>query len=449
MKEYFDLNIEKVLEHWSVSFAVREFISNAFDEQLLTGTKPINVYKEDNIWHIRDYGRGIQSKHFSQNEDQEKLAAKNLIGKFGVGLKDALAVLNRHNTKVQIVSRFSNVCTELYPKGNFGIKTLHAVFDDNVDQTFVGTDIRLFNIDDEVIKEAKSFFLYFTGEKPLEATKNGEIYLPSSTPAIYVNGLQIAQEENFLFSYNITNINTNLKKALNRERSNVGRTAYADSVKSILLKSSEQKVLDYLVKDLKNYVSGNQKDESTWIDVASYAAETLDKTNRYIFVSASAPLDTNQREIAKSTGREIVTLPDNILVKLEKKIFTFDNAIHEYNESFEFDEVSYENLSFSEKNVFNHVKKMRDFFEKYSNLRILPKVTIVKSLGLTILANGVWDGTQIWINRSTLKDERQFIECVSHEFAHSLHNYNDNTREFENDLGEVFSYYGLYVMKNT
>lgn len=32
MKEYFDLNIEKVLEHWSVSFAVREFISNAFDD---------------------------------------------------------------------------------------------------------------------------------------------------------------------------------------------------------------------------------------------------------------------------------------------------------------------------------------------------------------------------------------------------------------------------------
>src|SRR5690554_6875133 len=106
MKKYFDLNIEKVLEHWSPSFAVREFISNALDEQILTKSKNIEVYKNDDIWIIKDYGRGIQSKHFSQNENQEKLKAKNLIGKFGVGLKDALAVLNRNDIDVKIVSKY-------------------------------------------------------------------------------------------------------------------------------------------------------------------------------------------------------------------------------------------------------------------------------------------------------------------------------------------------------
>jgi hypothetical protein len=34
----FDLNIEKVLEHWTVPFAIRELIANALDEQALTGT---------------------------------------------------------------------------------------------------------------------------------------------------------------------------------------------------------------------------------------------------------------------------------------------------------------------------------------------------------------------------------------------------------------------------
>ena len=29
----FDLNIEKVLEHWTVPFAIRELIANALDEQ--------------------------------------------------------------------------------------------------------------------------------------------------------------------------------------------------------------------------------------------------------------------------------------------------------------------------------------------------------------------------------------------------------------------------------
>ena len=34
----FDLNIEKVLENWDVSDALREIIANAIDEQLLTAT---------------------------------------------------------------------------------------------------------------------------------------------------------------------------------------------------------------------------------------------------------------------------------------------------------------------------------------------------------------------------------------------------------------------------
>ncbi len=34
----FDLNIEEVLEAWEVSHAIREVISNALDEQALSGS---------------------------------------------------------------------------------------------------------------------------------------------------------------------------------------------------------------------------------------------------------------------------------------------------------------------------------------------------------------------------------------------------------------------------
>ena len=44
----------------------------------------------------------------------------------------------------------------------------------------------------------------------------------------------MAEEETFLFSYDVTRFTTKLAKALNRERSNVGRSAYADRVKDIL-----------------------------------------------------------------------------------------------------------------------------------------------------------------------------------------------------------------------
>ena len=49
-----------------------------------------------------------------------------------------------------------------------------------------------------------------------------------------MKGLFVAEEPNFLFSYNITRLSAPLRRALNRERSNVGRSAYSDRVKAIL-----------------------------------------------------------------------------------------------------------------------------------------------------------------------------------------------------------------------
>ena len=97
MDNLFDLNIEKVLEHWGVEHAIREIIANALDEMTLTGTKEIEISYSDGVCHIRDYGRGLQYIHFTQNENKEKLVATNLIGKFGVGLKDALGVFYRNH----------------------------------------------------------------------------------------------------------------------------------------------------------------------------------------------------------------------------------------------------------------------------------------------------------------------------------------------------------------
>ena len=71
----FDLNIEEVLEAWEVSHAIREVISNALDEQALSGTKDIEIAKLDGDWVVRDFGRGLKIDHFTLNENKEKIAA--------------------------------------------------------------------------------------------------------------------------------------------------------------------------------------------------------------------------------------------------------------------------------------------------------------------------------------------------------------------------------------
>ena len=51
----FDLNIEKVLENWTVVHALREVIANALDEQALTGKPdPVIACDEAGAWHFRD-----------------------------------------------------------------------------------------------------------------------------------------------------------------------------------------------------------------------------------------------------------------------------------------------------------------------------------------------------------------------------------------------------------
>lgn len=99
-----------MLENWDVFHAVREIIANALDEQILTDTEDIIISRDDRgHWCIRDFGRGLRHEHFTMNENQEKLDHPGLIGKFGVGLKDALATFDRLGIETCIRSKFCDV----------------------------------------------------------------------------------------------------------------------------------------------------------------------------------------------------------------------------------------------------------------------------------------------------------------------------------------------------
>ena len=63
MTREFDLNIERVLENWTVAHALREVIANALDEQALTGTAEPQIYADaEGRWHIRDWGHGLREE---------------------------------------------------------------------------------------------------------------------------------------------------------------------------------------------------------------------------------------------------------------------------------------------------------------------------------------------------------------------------------------------------
>ena len=280
----FDLNIEQILENWEVRHGLREVIANALDEQILTGTAPVVIEKRGGTWFVRDGGRGIRYTHLTQNENQEKLDSPLVIGRFGIGLKDALATFERHGVKARIRSRFGTISTHKSAKHGFGdILTLHAVIEDPLDPAFVGTEFELEGVADKEMEAAKALFLKFSAEELLATTRFGQIIGRSSGPgAIYINGVKVAEEANFLFSYNITLLSAAIKKAINRERSHVGRTAYSDSVKKILLTSTNADVARKLAEDISRFQLGEMHDELAWIDVQEHAVRILNAQEKVL-----------------------------------------------------------------------------------------------------------------------------------------------------------------------
>src|ERR1700686_1111568 len=173
----FDLNIEEVLENWEVEHAIREIIANALDEQFISRTAEIEISKDDRgDWQIRDFGRGLQIEHFTLNESREKLTAlAGIIGKFGVGLKDALATFHRRGIDVHIRSSFGTFGLRQDHKYGFdNIVTLHVEYDDRPTDV-TGTEFVLRGATDMDMAKAKSLFLKFAGEAILETNTYGQI----------------------------------------------------------------------------------------------------------------------------------------------------------------------------------------------------------------------------------------------------------------------------------
>lgn len=450
----FDLNIEKILENWEVYHAIREIIANALDEQILTNTKDISIYKSnDGWWHIIDFGRGLNYHHLTQNENEEKLTNDKLIGRFGVGLKDALATLYRHGIKVQIISKYGIITLKEASKSGFDdIITLHAQIAPPQNPNMVGTDFCLLGCNVDDIEKAKSLFLTISGKNILEKNAYGEVIENSTNTAdIYINGVKVAEESNFLFSYNITSLTAQLKKALNRERTNVGRSAYTGRIKDILKACSSEKVIDALVEDLQQFGSGNRHDELSWNDIAMHASIKMNQLHKDTTFVTTSDLQNKPSLIdeMQRSGYNPVVVPDNIISKMEdyntgaksgETLTTANQYIKDEKERFVPVEIDINALTVYEKEVYNITDSILKLIGgKPKNVK---KIVIVEKIYESELFNetlGLWIAgeNKILIKRKQLKSLEQYAGTLLHECAHAISGADDVSRDFELKLTEI------------
>lgn len=459
----FDLNTEKVLGDWEVYQAIREVIANALDEQGLSQTKDIQIIQDSNgDWHIRDFGRGLRYNHLTQNENEEKLKNPQLIGKFGVGLKDALATLDRRGIKVLIKSEFGDITLGKTEKHDFeDLVTLHAYLSPPTDRNMVGTDFILQGCTRTDVEKAKELFLKFAGESTLEKTQYGDVIKKNSSSArIYLNGVKVAEEDNFLFSYNITSLTTAIKKALNRERTNVGRTAYSDRVKSILLACKEKNVAEQLVRDLKQFETGSIHDELKWTDVSAHAAKILNSQGKVVFLTPSELMHAAKYvDEAKKAGFEIVTIPDNVKNKISgqidfsgKPIQDLNEFQDEWNDSFEFKFIEPHRLSTAERAIYDTLPKIVAIIGGLpANVKqIKISETMRMETYAFVEAAGLWEPStgSIIIKRTQLRSIEDFTGTLLHEIAHARSGAPDVSSDFEKSLTELLGKTGSRIGDN-
>lgn len=450
-RRFFDLNIQRVLEHWTVSEALREIIANALDEQALTNTvEPEIVEDATGQWHVRDYGRGLRYEHFTQNEDPEKLAKPDLvIGKFGVGLKDAMATFDRHRVDVEIRSRHSSITFDSVAKHGFDdVLTLHAVVDDPSDDHMRGTEFVFAGLTEDDVQTAKRFFLKYSDDVELESTRYGSVLQRKRDVGgrIYVNGLRVAEEPNFLFGYNITSLTKALRAALNRERSNVGRQAYSDRVKAILLACSSRSVADVLATDLARFASGRNHDETMWLDVGVHACRILNAHDKVVFVTSEQMyFSAGLLSRARADGYRVVVVPETVAQKLPSLHDLDGNPLRdlseyrdEWNRSFDYDFVDVRELTESERAVFALATPILRLVRDEANR--VREVLVSRTMRIDARDNneavGVWDEEyqRIVIKRDQLKHADDFIATLLHEVAHAFSRAPDLHEEFERAL---------------
>jgi hypothetical protein len=265
-----DLNIEKVLEDWSVVDALREFVSNALDEHTICKINTLpKIELDENVLSITDNGRGIKLGDFVIKANDEK-KLDTTIGQYGYGLKDAIAYLESNKHTVTIDTKGYLFRFSIDDKhGTKGIKSYHCFYSNSNRQS--GTKISVTNITTEDYDCLIALFLQYQKITPIFECNYGDVYIPdkSSGPVIYVQGLLVDHQSEFEFSYNIKIKDSKLRKAMNRERKSLSKSAYSDRVK-FLLKKADGALLDRMISLYENQDKIKLKADLSYSEVKVY-----------------------------------------------------------------------------------------------------------------------------------------------------------------------------------
>ena len=294
----------------------------------------------------------------------------------------------------------------------------------------------------------------------METTSFGQVLArPGDAPrSVYVRGVRVAEDDGLLFSYNVTKVDAKLRRAMNRERSNVGRSAYTDRIKAILLAVEEPEVLTALVDDMVGFAEGATHDEVKWNDVAERVVRQLAAIDPdVVFVTATQRWSHPELiRRAETDGKHVFVIPDALAARLraadDGTVTTLERFAAEWNERVVIEPLDPALLTPAERAVFELGGEVLQIVgRRRDEWHVVVSETLHLTPDGTETAHGLWEPAhrRIVINRRCLASTDLFVATLLHEIGHAITGATDLTAEFEDGLTDLLGTVGVRAVTAT
>ena len=424
---------------WDMGKAVRELIQNYLDSKQEFNCDGYLKW-ENGQATIKDYGPGLELRHFAMGISEKSSTAK---GKYGEGLKLSLLTMARKGVPVELWTKGNVIKPTIEYNEAYQTDLLAFEIEPLKYNTHKGTTIKFECTEDE-FERGKSYFIDFfkRSEPAFEWVDQDLVSLPGGY--VFVNGTRVGELENSLFSYHLDE--ERVGDIGNRDREVIDMNKVSDIVSTMYAESVSSRVLELVFKGLKQGALFWEE-----ANVNLYSWHILNDRERIwkmagravfgqkaVFPCSNSDANSN----AAYLGYELVyglswswqhLLSSLGIVPYADAVLKNSKPSRTVVAQKDLDDLEKENLAYARRIV-------KKYYAQDHSLRI----QIVENLemvsgGTSQRVMGAYDFNKkrISIDRSALSTRSKALFVLLHEAVHQISGYADCTAEFENALLDI------------
>jgi hypothetical protein len=391
---------------WKLAHAVREIIANAIDSETEHGANFSVKYDADKSQlTVRNENIKINPKSLYFGESSKR--GVHYIGQYGEGLKLAMLVFARDGIDVTIKNG-DETWKPLIEKDNLGVETL-CINITKTKRTTNNFEVIIHGINKEFWEMIQSWFLRLSPPNSVHKTSAGELIDDSRfIGKIYVRGVYVTTRNKYTFGYNFFNVDTGRDR---RIPSNYDINLAISKMWNEIAKREDSKLIARMYKSFEQEAA--EQEVFAYIAPESLIDAMLSQFRKEYGENAVPVVGTAEGSSLEHLGYTPVPLAPKLVNLLRYRLPTPEQISKEYSEKIETRFPLYALTENERSNLFAALDLIRPYVKDAIN-----RVAIVRFASEKV--EGLHNGNQISIARSTLSNFGKLVTLLVHEFAHDF-----------------------------